>query len=57
MDTALLVLLGVAFAVWLSAARPQLFPQTPPADRERERQLAELRAHRTYSADITLPPH
>lgn len=43
MDTALFVMLGVALAVWLSIARPRLGIAPPPADRDEERQIAELR--------------
>lgn len=44
MDTALFVFLGVAFAVWLSVARPRLGADPAPIDRDKERQAAELRA-------------
>jgi hypothetical protein len=52
MATAALVLLLVALAVWLSATRPS-YPFSPdPADRDRERQLAELRAMAGSRADL-----
>lgn len=49
MTTALIVLAVFALFLWLSAARPALPPA--PADRDRERQLAELRAMSGYRAD------
>jgi hypothetical protein len=54
MTTALLVL--VALAVWLSAARPgSRTPAVPPdRDRDRERQLGELRAMARSRADVHL---
>lgn len=51
MTTALLVLLLVGLAVWLSAARPS--PTARPApDRDRERQLDELRGLAGSRADV-----
>ena len=46
----------VALAVWLSAARPTAAPLLPtPADRDRERLHAELRAQPGYRPDVPLP--
>lgn len=53
MTTALVVLALVALALWLSAARPSL-PLGGPADRDRERQLGELRAMACSRADVHL---
>jgi hypothetical protein len=53
MTTALVLLLLVALAVWISAARPSLLP-TLPQDRDRERQLGELRAMACSRADVHL---
>ncbi|MCX6463469.1 MAG: hypothetical protein NTW05_07735 [Pseudonocardiales bacterium] len=55
MTTALVVLVLVGLAVWLSAARPTLPGTGPaPADRDRERQLGELRALTCSRADVHL---
>lgn len=53
MTTALVVLALVGLAVWLSAARPTS-TFTLPADRDRERQLGELRAMTRSRADVHL---
>jgi hypothetical protein len=56
MTTAFLVLTLVVLAVWLSAARPtSRTAEVPPdRDRDRERQLGELRAMRSSRADVHL---
>jgi hypothetical protein len=56
MTTAFLVLVLVALAVWLSATRPAFrAPEAPPdRDRDRERQLGELRALTRSRADVHL---
>jgi hypothetical protein len=60
MTSAIVVLLLVAGLVTLSIVRPgrpALFPATP-ADRDQERQLAELRALPGYRPDLdTRPRH
>ncbi len=53
MTTALAVLVLVGLAVWLSATRPS-FTLGAPADRDRERQLGELRAMARSRADVHL---
>lgn len=53
MTTASVVLLLVALAVWLSATRPPN-PAGSPADRDRERQLGELRAMAPSRADVAI---
>lgn len=53
MTTALLVLVLVGLAVWLSTARPAPI-LTTPADHDRERQLDELRALARSRADVHL---
>jgi hypothetical protein len=53
MTTALVVLALVALAVWLSATRPSL-SYGAPLDRDRERQLNELRAMSRSRADVHL---
>lgn len=53
MTTAILVLVLVGLAVWLSASRAALSPQSP-ADRDGERQLGELRALTGSRADVHL---
>lgn len=54
MTAALLVVILVALAVALSAARPSP-TRFPATDRDRERQLTELRALRCARADLRLP--
>lgn len=54
MTTAFLVLALVALAVWFSAARPTSRTPGAPPDRDRERQLGELRAMRSSRADVHL---
>jgi hypothetical protein len=52
MTTAIIVLLLVAGIIALSIVRPNIPAYfTAPVDRDRERQLAELRAHPDYHAD------
>lgn len=53
MMTVAIVLLLVALAVWLSATRPY-FPPPVHGDRDRERQLAELRAMGCSRADVRI---
>ena len=56
MTTAIFVLLLVAGLVALSIVRPALpVPFHLPVDRDRERQLAELRAHPAYRTDVRVP--
>ncbi|GAA3229616.1 hypothetical protein GCM10017691_21820 [Pseudonocardia petroleophila] len=57
MTTALVVIVLVGLAVWLSAARPSLpLPgsSVAPDSYDRERQLAELRALSRSRADVHL---
>ena len=54
MTTAILVLVLVALAVWYSAARPASRTPGAPPDRDRERQLGELRALARSRADVHL---
>ncbi len=54
MTTVFLVLVLVALAVWLSAARPSFRTAEAPPDRDRERQLGELRAMASSRADVHL---
>ena len=55
MVTAIVVLLVVAALVTLSIVRPSSpFPSAAPADRDRQRQLDELRALRDYRPDAQL---
>lgn len=49
--TTVVALLLVGLAVWLSAARPSLTIQ-PVQDRDRERQLDELRGLAASRADV-----
>jgi hypothetical protein len=55
MATALIVLIAVALLVWLSIARPNPFSSTTPSDRDRERQVGELRAMSGSRADVRIP--
>jgi hypothetical protein len=54
MTTALIVLLAVGLLVWLSCARPSF--SSAPADRDRTRQLDELRALAGSRADVSVSP-
>jgi hypothetical protein len=56
MPIAIIVLLGVALAVTLSVVRPSASSVLPPApaDRDRERLLADLRALPAYRYDVRL---
>jgi hypothetical protein len=56
MATAIIVLLAVAVAVAISIVRPGgRVTSSIPVDRDRERELAELRALPGYHSDIRLP--
>ncbi len=56
MTTAIFVLLLVAGLVALSIVRPALpVPFHLPEDRDRERQLDELRAYPAYRTDVRVP--
>ena len=56
MATAIIVLLIVAVAVTISIVRPAgRVGLSTPVDRDRERELAELRALPGYHPDIRLP--
>ena len=55
MTTALIVLVVVGLLVWLSAARPSFSSfSSDPADRDRVRQLDELRALAGSRADVSV---
>lgn len=54
MTTALIVLLAVGLLVSLSIARPSFI--SVPADRDRTRQLDELRALAESRADVSVSP-
>ena len=54
MTNALIVLLAVGLLVWLSWARSPVLPAL--ADRDRDRQLDELRALAGSRADVSISP-
>ena len=54
MATAVIVLVVVGLLVWLSIARPSF--SSDPADRDRARQLDELRALAGSRADVSVKP-
>jgi hypothetical protein len=54
MTTALIVLVLAGLLVWLSTTRP--FLSSGPADRDRVRQLDELRALAGSRADVSVSP-
>jgi hypothetical protein len=56
MAIAIIVLLAVAVAVAISIVRPAgRVTSSAPVDRDRERELAELRALPGYHSDVRLP--